>query len=47
MLEAERRLCMIVGFIDFARLAVAVERELTRPRSNPVASQQAAIVASA
>jgi hypothetical protein len=38
---------MIIGYSDLARLAVTVERELTRPRPNPVASQEAAIVASA
>ena len=38
---------MIIGFSDLARLAVTVERELTGPQPNPVASQEAAIVASA
>lgn len=47
MLEAERQLCVIIGFSDLAKLAVTVERELTRPQPDPVASQEAAIVASA
>ena len=47
MLEAERQFCMIIGFSDLAKLAVTVERELTRPQPNPVASQEAAIVATA
>jgi len=47
MLEAERQFGMIIGFSDLARLAVAVERELTRLQPNRVASQQVAIVASA
>jgi hypothetical protein len=47
MLEAERRFRVIVGFSDLARLAVTVERELTRALPNRVASQEAAIVASA
>ena len=38
---------MIIGFSDLAKLAVTVERELTRPQPNPVASQEAAIVATA
>jgi hypothetical protein len=38
---------MIIGFSDLARLAVTVERELTGAQPNPVASQEAAIVASA
>jgi hypothetical protein len=46
MLEAERRFRVIVGFSDLARLAVTVERELTRALPNRVASQEAAIVAS-
>jgi len=46
MLEAERQFCMIVGLSDLARLG-SRSRGLTRPQSNPVASQQAAIVASA
>ena len=47
LLEAERQFRMIIGFSDLAKLAVTVERELTRPQPNPVASQEAAIVASA
>jgi hypothetical protein len=38
---------MIIGFSDLGRLAVTVERELTRTQPNPVASEEAAIVASA
>ena len=35
MLEAERRFRMIIGYSELARLAVTVERELTRPQPNP------------
>ena len=47
MLEAERQFCTIIGFSDLAKLAVTVERELTRSQPNLVASQDAAIVATA
>jgi hypothetical protein len=47
MLEAERQSCMIIGFGDLAKLAVTVERDLTGAQPNPVASQEAAIVAGA
>jgi hypothetical protein len=47
LLEAERQLRMMIGFSDLAKLAVTVERELARPQPNPVASREAAIVATA
>ncbi len=31
MLEAERQFRRIIGYRDLARLAVAIERDLTRP----------------
>jgi hypothetical protein len=47
MLEAERQFRRIIGYSDLAKLAVTVERELTRPQPNPVTSREAAIVATA
>ena len=38
---------MIIGFSDLAKLAVTVERELTVSQPNPVATEEAAIVATA
>ncbi len=45
MLEAERQFRRIIGYRDLAKLAVAVERQLTRPEPNHVTTEQAAIVA--
>jgi hypothetical protein len=48
MLEAERRFRRIIGYHDFAKLAVAIERDLARRRPSDAAhtpSEEAAIVA--
>ena len=47
MLEAEQQFRRVVGHTDLAKLAVAVERELTLPQPNPVQTEEAAIVATA
>jgi putative transposase len=44
MLEAERQFRRIIGYRDLAKLAVAVEREVTLPQPNPVTTEQAAMV---
>ena len=46
LLEAERQFRMIIGYSDLAKLAVTVERELTPPPAQPVATEEA-IVATA
>jgi hypothetical protein len=46
MLEAEQQFRRIVGHADLAKLAVAVERELTLPQ-HPMTTDEAAIVAAA
>jgi hypothetical protein len=40
MLEAERQFRWIIGHSDLAKLAVAVERELTPPRPDPVTTER-------
>jgi|tagenome__1003787_1003787.scaffolds.fasta_scaffold19908860_2 hypothetical protein len=47
MLEAERQFCMITGFSDLAKPAVWSSGNSPVPSPTPVASQQAAIVATA
>jgi putative transposase len=44
MLEAERQFRRIIGYRELAKLAVAVEREVTVPQPNPVTTEQTAIV---
>ena len=44
MLEAERQFRRIIGYRDLAKLAVAVEREVTLPQPNAVTTEEAAIV---
>ncbi len=45
MLEAEQQFRRVVGYQDLAKLATAVERELTLPRPNSAWTEEAAIVA--
>ena len=47
MREAEQQFRRVVGHTDLAKLAVAVERELTLPKPNPIQTEEAAIVAAA
>jgi putative transposase len=47
MLEAEQQFRRVVGHTDLAKLAAAVERELTLPQPNPVQAEETAIVAAA
>jgi transposase-like protein len=47
MREAEQQFRRVVGHADLAKLAVAVERELTLPQPNTVQTEEAAIVAAA
>jgi hypothetical protein len=47
LLEAERQFCMIVGFSDLAKLASRSSGNSPVPSPTAVASQEAAIVASA
>jgi putative transposase len=47
MHEAEQQFRRVIGHTDLAKLAVAVERELTLPQPNTVQTEQAAIVAAA
>jgi putative transposase len=47
MLEAEQQFRRVIGHKDLAKLAVAVEREVTLPQPNPDQTDQAAIVATA
>jgi putative transposase len=47
MIEAERQFRRIIGYRDLAKLAVAVEREVTLPQPNPVTTEEAPIVAAA
>jgi putative transposase len=47
MLEAEQQFRRVVGHADLAKLAVAVEREVTLPQPNTVQTDEAAIVATA
>ena len=44
MLEAERQFRRIIGYRDLAKLAVAVELEVTLPQSNTITTEQAAII---
>jgi hypothetical protein len=44
MLEAEQQFRRVVGHTDRAKLAVAVEREVTLPQPNPVQTDEAAMV---
>jgi putative transposase len=44
MLEAERQFRRIIGYRDLAKLANAVEREVTLPQPNTITTEQAAIV---
>jgi putative transposase len=45
MLEAERQFRRIIGYRDLAKLAVAIEREVTLPQPTAVTSEQPATVA--
>jgi transposase-like protein len=47
MLEAEQQFRRVIGHKDLAKLAVAVEREVTIPQPNPVQTEENAIVAAA
>ena len=47
MLEAEQQFRRVVGHTDLAKLAAAVERELTPPQPNHVQTEETAIVAAA
>ena len=47
MLEAERQFRKVIGYRDLAKLANAVEREVTPPQPIPVMTEEAAIVANA
>jgi putative transposase len=47
MLEAERQFRRVIGYLDLAKLAVAVEREVTLPQPIPVTTEAAAIVTTA
>jgi hypothetical protein len=44
MLEAERQFRRIIGYRDLAKLALAVEREITPAAPNTITTEQAAIV---
>jgi putative transposase len=47
MLEAEQQFRRVIGYQDLAKLATAIEREVTLPQPNPVQTEEAAIVAAA
>jgi putative transposase len=47
MLEAEQQFRRVVGHSDLAKLAIAVERELTLHQPNPVPTEEAATLANA
>jgi transposase-like protein len=47
MLEAEQQFRRIIGYQDLAKLAARVEREVTLPQPNQIATHEAAIVATA
>ena len=47
MLEAEQQFRRVIGYQELAKLAAAVEREVTLPQPNPVQTEEAAIVAAA
>ncbi|MBV9802655.1 MAG: IS256 family transposase [Solirubrobacterales bacterium] len=47
MLEAEQQFRRVIGYQDLAKLATAVEREVTLPKPNPAPTEEAAIVAAA
>ena len=47
MLEAEQQFRRVIGHKDLAKLAVAVEREVTLPQPNPDQTEETAIVAAA
>ena len=47
MLEAEQQFRRVVGHTDLAKLAAAVERELTPPQPNHAQTEETAIVAAA
>jgi hypothetical protein len=44
MLEAEKQFRKVIGYLDLPRLAVAIERRLHLPQTNPVTNQEAAIL---
>jgi hypothetical protein len=41
MLEAERQFRKVIGYQDLAKLAVAIERSLTRPQPDTVTTKEA------
>jgi putative transposase len=47
MLEAEQQFRRVIGYQDLAKLATAVEREVTLPQRNHAPTEEAAIVAAA
>lgn len=47
MLEAEQQFRRVIGYQDLAKLAAAVEREVTLPQQHTVTTEEAAIVATA
>jgi putative transposase len=47
MLEAEQQFRRVIGHTELAKLAIAVERELSLPQPNNVQTEEAAIVAAA
>ena len=47
MLEAEQQFRRVIGHAEIAKLAIAVEREVTLPQPQPVQTEEAAIVAAA
>jgi hypothetical protein len=47
MLEAEQQFRRVIGHKDLAKLAHAVEREVTLPKPNPDQTDETAIVAAA
>lgn len=47
MLEAEQQFRRVIGHAEIAKLAVAVEREVTLPQPRHASTEEAAIVAAA
>jgi putative transposase len=47
MLEAEQQFRRVIGYQDLAKLATAIEREITLPQPNAIPTAEAAIVAAA
>ena len=47
MLEAERQFRRIIGYRDLAKLAVAIEHELTRPTTAHTPTEEAATLITA